>query len=1123
MYIRENPESSTYKLGIELNEQAPLGGIMVMVDPVSGPGGNPHTFAIEIRSPDGEWKPVPEESVIEIAYDSLAGDYGLQLPDERSPAGLRSGRYLGRYLQQSALHFSKNRENLVPVYYILTEPVSGTGIRITETSASAYVLHEIAAFDADPLCFLTAPGRTIVMPGDYIYKVQVDGDARPGLIPTITTDYGISPKSSGYPGGETVTLEIDLHTSVPLRTAVIRGDGILSAAACSADPAMEPDGIGFQTHEIPGNLLSTPFGSNGISQRGNPLPYVRGGVDSPRVYAWKMAQQSKSRDSISNRGTGSGYLERYVTEPMVLQHAGIAGTVQTDALGRYLQNPYGSVDIAQLHRPFLPGLMLTPWHLEDKRTGITQLDKTAGVDSIGLLLGSLAMAGIEHITDTSGRQVLENMAQYLSLQKPGPGRDANGAPVFYAYADEIPSIIELGIHMSPMDLERHSVIIPDLQSLRPGDILVDTQEDGRLHIALVVAVDLQFPGSSQENAYREMLENITVLSVGRGLTAVSVGSWSKLLPDPLNYHARRIVFPDNPIPPSEDFSVPEWDPLVQRISGLAVKLTSSQSQDWIDVPNTGLPHVLGGPIHITPTPAHGGVSIIERNIALLSPVDPYYFDQPPGSSGSVNIWRNSGSGLRFGVMLPASNGPRFLEIAAYMPDQYSTNTVYIDGKAQSIPYTVRPNPELFSGTWEGIAGARLYIAEDTSVSDAEDDQNGGVLRFEHPQYGGSCEFAFAAPRESHTGDDFQIGFALVPEDDDFSTRIHGYTALHQLISIIDAKALWRAHAYLGNSPQLSRYHWEQDAWGGRNAWLDELRADGSIGEFETSINIGSYTWISDNVQSGAVGYDYDGSDTPQGFLRKLDSIRSLHQYYGIQEQTEAPETEWSSYLREIQALSIQTGKNPSELEVLYGPVIDTDPDVLPWALSQVPIGGGYPYVPGWTEYLRRSDRFPDDLLLGKYGAGVDCVAMVQHAYGYTGTPYRWTQQHLLHEHYDWTSSQSQPRRYPYHHNENRGLAEVIASYDDVEPVVIKGIDKFIPKNLHLIRPGDVVYYPGHLMMVQNVEIPQDINLLQPHHIRLIESTWLDPGSDDFRGSVMIARHIGSIAEKNWVVLRLRQN
>ncbi len=333
--------------------------------------------------------------------------------------------------------------------------------------------------------------------------------------------------------------------------------------------------------------LTTPFATGSRPQAGNALPYAPLGIDSPRTFAYKMDQQVAARawyksrfpqsdyrfpetptthgeDSSQDRSYSEGYVSEVDT--VFAQHGGAAaGRLALTEKALYADPAaYGRLAKPAV-KPFLPG-----W-VANSRAGYVaaaspyQVDKVAGVDALGLLGGSIAMSGLSVEGGLSERLlnvwnepvalVLDGyyrmQASYTSVPVGGrtvalTGLDGSGKPVFDA-AQSGGSYLDGLYRYSRSDLERMSLLVPDIREIQLGDLLVRYNVDGEPHIGIVVGFK-----STQRPAYgadaRSWWQNVLVVSARRGFRTVTLGSWGNaerlfggFSTEPDAYQIRRLV------------------------------------------------------------------------------------------------------------------------------------------------------------------------------------------------------------------------------------------------------------------------------------------------------------------------------------------------------------------------------------------------------------------------------------------------------------------------------------------------------------------------------------------------------------------------------------------------------
>lgn len=498
------------------------------------------------------------------------------------------------------------------------------------------------------------------------------------------------------------------------------------------------------------------------------------------------------------------------------------------------------------------------------------------------------------ITASEGQQLADAALRLLpgTTADQYPPSEQPAAVVPPPVAAELSPGIETLLQAAPAALETCTTIITDLHSLRAGDILVTTE--GTLAVVTDTNSPVTCPASPDIGCVSGVTFRAGIFSLEKFCRPECDGSGVS----PPDYHARRIAVPLEDSPPGSMPDTPAWDVLIPRPGKLDVRIEGLHPAVPIHLPNTGIPQPLPGIVRLqfdgSRHPAIGKIAV-----QPAAPIDPWYLDQPPDALRPANIWRNSGTGISLGVQLAAADTIEHIEIARFTR-QDEARIHQEAGVPQAAPYRVIPNSQLFTDDWVGIAGAGLYL---------EPDPDGYILTYQHPDGRRSTGFTAAVLDGAHPGDDFRLGFSLL------GMTAHAPT----ILSIIDTKALWRAHAYLGPNRISDRYHWEQDAWGRRNTWLDSWRSLDELATHSRELPAENYTWISSATQHGAVAYDYDGSDTPEGFYRKLTAIRQLHSSFGLDQHSQAPGRDWASYLRHIDHLALQSGMTRGELEYQFGP------------------------------------------------------------------------------------------------------------------------------------------------------------------------------------------------------------
>jgi hypothetical protein len=120
------------------------------------------------------------------------------------------------------------------------------------------------------------------------------------------------------------------------------------------------------------------------------------------------------------------------------------------------------------------------------------------------------------------------------------GLDETGLPCYYTVGGA-ESFLSGGYRFTKSDLERMSVLIPDVSLIRPGDLLVrqavsetrsygdaaDSAANGEPHVGIVVALDWETaPGYGCGGNPVPWMQRVYVVSVRRGFRMASLGRWA---------------------------------------------------------------------------------------------------------------------------------------------------------------------------------------------------------------------------------------------------------------------------------------------------------------------------------------------------------------------------------------------------------------------------------------------------------------------------------------------------------------------------------------------------------------------------------------------------------------------
>lgn len=323
--------------------------------------------------------------------------------------------------------------------------------------------------------------------------------------------------------------------------------------------------------------VKTPFAGAGKDVlRGNALPYASRGIDSPRTFNYKMLEQLDARgwyaekvETDRDRFTGEKttlavdaagverYAGGYVSQSDVARAMGKDGAVSPSfvfrdrsaaEVGAKYEDEPGEEPKNREVKPFLPGMLITtPLGYSADRASPYSVDKVTGVDALGLLMGAVAMTDSlrGRVYDAFNRKTAEKLDSYYRMAGGAAGLGADGKPVYQAKTDG-ESYLAGEYRWTAGDLERSTVLIPDLTELREGDILVRYHREGEPHVGVVVGFQGGRPGADE--AADAILGRVLVVSVRRGFRTVTLGTWGNgentfggFTVEPRMYQARRLL------------------------------------------------------------------------------------------------------------------------------------------------------------------------------------------------------------------------------------------------------------------------------------------------------------------------------------------------------------------------------------------------------------------------------------------------------------------------------------------------------------------------------------------------------------------------------------------------------
>jgi len=421
--------------------------------------------------------------------------------------------------------FSNDEKEIVYSYLIFKYPIECTKILLVDRSENDYLsITELGVFDADPLQHLNHEGvQAVETEGSLVKEISWTTSEVTGVNIVGTNLENIM--LNGNPAAEysindsTGYINIQAKAMAPLRHLI----------AWTADDAHKKLSVQKKVFGLAGDtsiqnneffvaltnlgqqntwdgvkdLIDTPFlnknflGITTSKALGNSLPYVPGGIDSPRTFAYKMAEQMDAGNGDSTKALDDSYEQGYVRKE---DFAGLED-----------------------NKPFLPGFYIlngTGGYDDSFRP-----EMTAGVDDIGIVQGAMAMMENVSFTNIDENDLTADLNSFYAMNSPRPGLESllpdDYFPVFTAQADSSNSYENI-LRMTPADIEKISIIVPDISFIQPGDILIRNTENNK-HLGVIAG----FKGTQPTTATSapDWWENILVLSTRPGFQSATLGTW----------------------------------------------------------------------------------------------------------------------------------------------------------------------------------------------------------------------------------------------------------------------------------------------------------------------------------------------------------------------------------------------------------------------------------------------------------------------------------------------------------------------------------------------------------------------------------------------------------------------
>ena len=238
----------------------------------------------------------------------------------------------------------------------------------------------------------------------------------------------------------------------------------------------------------------------------------------------------------------------------------VNGTSKSTLLAEYYQGmvsyQMGYVDekttdrAGKTGKPFLPGyykLNGTGGYDDEDDTYAVLPEKVAGVDSTGIAQGALSALKADYsLKNIKGQDLLTPIDTYYAMSSADSyGLGADGKPVYQRTDTNSYDDIT---RLSPADIEKNTVIVPDVRLSQAGDLLVKTEADGSLHIGVIVGY--RNKPTSTSATLSDWMKSVLVVSTRAGFRMSNLGVWGNdgamfggFSEEPEQYIIRRWLLP----------------------------------------------------------------------------------------------------------------------------------------------------------------------------------------------------------------------------------------------------------------------------------------------------------------------------------------------------------------------------------------------------------------------------------------------------------------------------------------------------------------------------------------------------------------------------------------------------
>ena len=402
-----------------------------------------------------------------------------------------------------------------------------------------------------------------------------------------------------------------------------------------------------------------------------------------------------------------------------------------------------------------------------------------GVDDLGLLTGALAMTVLSgSVENLAGSDPGTNLDAYWRTGTTGSGAD----------------------RLIREDLEKCSIVVPELDQLRAGDLVVHYgQGEGKSADPLRLGVVVYAPASGMPQPGQDegiYLSQVLVVSAQEGTRQVRLASWQDsfgILSG--QTHIRRLVRTKPLVSRAFDFKVGGSGPISLLMTEMAdgiLSYTSSydcdyrgvpagQRQKWI--PNTGQYLAIQGMKITLKNPA--GISIdrlsaeIGKRLSMFFILQDRNWTNDATLQGMGNIYNNSGKIFEMAAIGSSEN---FFKNAAELVTLLSANA--------------GPEPES-----DNPAVQTLYYYSTNRATGLTTDRNGNL------EYDGKTTFGIRPQGKAYPGDDIILGVDIESLDTG-KLLLRKEMAGTDYFAVYDKKMLWRANLYINQpEPDYSGKDW----------------------------------------------------------------------------------------------------------------------------------------------------------------------------------------------------------------------------------------------------------------------------------------------------------------------------